>query len=119
MLASLGYVNKSGVFKVTRNKNARKRHCVRLTLLVLVDEMKPTISEHFVSPNNTNDSVLTLSGDNAYVSRSMTGRCGEDNTDCEMGLSLSMWMKPEPLDIVENVEPAPTPGNNHLQVSFH
>ena len=73
--------------------------------------MKPAVNQYFVNSNNINDTEITLSGDNAYIFHNITGKCGENDTDCEMGLSLSMWMKQEPLDYVENVESAPTSGN--------
>ena len=73
--------------------------------------MKPEIDEQFVNANNneTTDNI-SLSGDNAYIFRNITGRCGDNNTNCEMGFSLAMWMKQEPIDYVENVESSPTSG---------
>ena len=73
--------------------------------------MKSAINERFVNSDKALETDLTLSGENAYVFRNITGRCGENNTDCEMGLSLSMWMNQEPVEYAENVKVPPTSGS--------
>ncbi|CAB4019932.1 Hypothetical predicted protein [Paramuricea clavata] len=110
----VGYKGDERVNWIKEKLGTSKDGIVRVAVPIKLNEneMKPAVNQHFVNSNNTEETEITLSGDNAYIFHNITGKCGENDTDCEMGLSLSMWMKQEPLDYVENIESAPTPGIN-------
>ncbi|XP_028409028.1 uncharacterized protein LOC114531613 isoform X2 [Dendronephthya gigantea] len=118
MFLLVGYKGKRRVKWIKEKLGTAKDDIIRIAVPIKLNEneVKPEIDEQFVNANSneTTDSI-SLSGNKAYIFRNVTGRCGDNNTNCEMGFSLAMWMKQEPIDYMENVESPPTSERIDLQ----
>lgn len=45
--------------------------------------------------NASNTTELSIAGRHSLLVHNVTARCALNNTDCQPGLSLAMWMKPD------------------------